>query len=83
MESLSYLRWVIGKALFEEIERGQTSGIQDGMLKIVSDPAGESILGAMVIGAGTTELIHIGPMECSQMLVLTCLSKVFLISNTG
>jgi NAD(P) transhydrogenase len=53
---------IIGKALFEEIARGQISGIQDGMLKIVCDPAGESILGVMIVGEGATELIHIGQM---------------------
>jgi NAD(P) transhydrogenase len=53
---------IIGKALFEEIARGQISGIQDGMLKIVCDPEGEKILGVMIIGEGATELIHIGQM---------------------
>ena len=32
------------------------------MLKIVCDPAGESILGVMIVGEGATELIHIGQM---------------------
>jgi len=53
---------VIGKALFEEIARGQISGIQDGMLKIICDPEGEKILGVMIVGEGATELIHIGQM---------------------
>lgn len=53
---------VIGKALFEEIARGQISGIQDGMLKIVCDANGEKVLGVMIVGEGATELIHIGQM---------------------
>ncbi len=53
---------LIGKALFEEIARGQISGIQDGMLKIICDPEGEKVLGVMIIGEGATELIHIGQM---------------------
>ncbi|MFT6388989.1 MAG: NAD(P) transhydrogenase [Cellvibrionaceae bacterium] len=53
---------VIAKALFEEIARGQISGIQDGMLKIICDPMGEKILGVMIAGEGATELIHIGQM---------------------
>ncbi|MGH1439738.1 MAG: Si-specific NAD(P)(+) transhydrogenase [Cellvibrionaceae bacterium] len=53
---------LIGKALFEEIARGQISGIQDGMLKIICDPEGEKILGVMIVGEGATELIHIGQM---------------------
>ena len=53
---------LIGKAMFEEIARGQISGIRDGMLKIVADGKGEKILGVMIIGEGATELIHIGQM---------------------
>jgi NAD(P) transhydrogenase len=53
---------VIGKAFFEEIARGQISGIQDGMLKIICDPEGEKVLGVMIVGEGATELIHIGQM---------------------
>lgn len=53
---------LVGKANFEEIARGQISGIQDGMLKIVCDGKGEKILGVMIVGEGATELIHIGQM---------------------
>lgn len=53
---------LIGKAYFEEIARGQISGIQDGMLKIVCDSEGEKVLGVMIVGEGATELIHIGQM---------------------
>lgn len=53
---------VVGKAHFKEIARGQISGIQDGMLKIVCDAEGQKVLGVMIIGEGATELIHIGQM---------------------
>lgn len=53
---------IIGRANFEEIARGQISGIQDGMLKIVCDTSGEKVLGVMIVGEGATELIHIGQM---------------------
>ena len=53
---------IIGKAVFEEIARGQISGVQDGMLKIVCDGKGEKILGVMIVGEGATELVHIGQM---------------------
>jgi len=53
---------LVGIAKFDEIARGQISGIQDGMLKIVSDPQGEKLLGVMIVGEGATELIHIGQM---------------------
>ena len=53
---------LVGRANFEEIARGQISGIQDGMLKIVCDCQGEKILGVMIVGESATELVHIGQM---------------------
>lgn len=53
---------LVGKARFDEIARGQISGIQNGLLKIVCDPQGKKILGVMIVGEGATELIHIGQM---------------------
>lgn len=53
---------LVGRSNFEEIARGQISGIQDGMLKIVCDAKGEKVLGVMIVGEGATELIHIGQM---------------------
>lgn len=53
---------LVGHAPFEEIARGQISGIQDGMLKIVADASGEKLLGVHIVGEGATELIHIGQM---------------------
>ncbi len=53
---------IVGRAHFEEIARGQISGIQDGMLKIVCDAEGRKVLGVMIVGEGATELIHIGQM---------------------
>src|SRR6185436_19119059 len=40
---------------FNEIARGQISGIQAGLLKMVTDPTGEYILGVQIIGEGATE----------------------------
>lgn len=51
----------VGRALFGEIARGQISGNQDGMLKLVTDDAGR-LLGAQIVGEGATELIHIAQM---------------------
>ena len=53
---------LVGRALFEEIARGQISGIQEGMLKLVADAKGQKLLGVHIIGEGATELIHIGQM---------------------
>ena len=53
---------LVGKADFAEIARGQISGIQNGMLKIVCDTDGKKVLGVMIVGEGATELVHIGQM---------------------
>lgn len=53
---------IIGIAPFEEIARGQISGIQDGLLKLVSTSDGEKVLGVHIIGEGSTELIHVAQM---------------------
>ena len=53
---------IIGKADFDEIARGQISGNEQGMLKIICDSQGRKVLGVMIVGEGATELIHIGQM---------------------
>jgi NAD(P) transhydrogenase len=53
---------VIGRARFDEVARGQISGIQDGLLKMVADPTGRKLLGVYIVGEGATELIHVGQM---------------------
>ncbi|HKO29817.1 MAG TPA: Si-specific NAD(P)(+) transhydrogenase [Nitrospiraceae bacterium] len=57
-----YREVMIGRAKFNEIARGQISGIQNGLLKMVADPTGEYLLGVQIIGEGATELIHVGQM---------------------
>ncbi|WP_420814636.1 hypothetical protein [Oceanicoccus sagamiensis] len=53
---------IIGVARFEEIARGQISGLQDGLLRMVACPKGKTLLGVQIVGEGATELIHIGQM---------------------
>lgn len=53
---------IIGVARFDEIARGQISGIQDGLLRLVADSSGTELLGIQIVGEGATELIHIGQM---------------------
>lgn len=57
---------MVGTAAFDEIARGQISGIQQGMLKIICDQGGRKILGVNIVCEGATELIHI-----AQMALLT------------
>jgi len=53
---------IVGKAQFSEVARGQISGNTEGMLKIVADGQGRKILGVMLVGEGSTEVVHIGHM---------------------
>lgn len=53
---------IIGTAKFAEVARGQISGNTEGMLKIIADSQGKKILGVMLVGEGSTEVVHIGQM---------------------
>lgn len=53
---------IVGTAKFAEVARGQISGNTEGMLKIVTDTQGKKILGVMLAGEGSTEVVHIGHM---------------------
>ena len=55
-----YREILVGRARFDEIARGQISGICNGLLKLVADPTGEYLLGVQIVGEGATELIHVG-----------------------
>ncbi|MDO8357334.1 MAG: Si-specific NAD(P)(+) transhydrogenase [Nitrospirota bacterium] len=55
-----YREVLIGRARFDEIARGQISGMSNGLMKLVADPTGVYLLGVQIIGEGATELIHVG-----------------------
>ena len=55
-------RIIVGRCRFEEVARGQISGVQDGLLKIIADHTGHKLLGVQIVGEGATELIHLGQM---------------------
>ncbi len=67
---------VTGSALFEEIARGQISGIQDGLLKLVVAADTGQILGVHIAGEGAAELIHIG-----QIAILKAMRVDELVEN--
>lgn len=54
-----------GIAQYREIARGQLLGDQVGMLKMLIHENTREILGVHAIGAGATELIHIGQLAVS------------------
>jgi NAD(P) transhydrogenase len=53
---------LVGRASFNEIARGQISGLTVGLLKMVADPKGKQLLGVQIVGEAATELIHLGQM---------------------
>jgi NAD(P) transhydrogenase len=57
-----YGKVITGKADFAEVARGQIAGNTEGMLKIVADPDGKKILGVMIVGENSTEVVHVGHM---------------------
>jgi NAD(P) transhydrogenase len=52
--------YVTGIARWRELARGLMTGDEDGMLKLLVDPANRCLLGVHVIGTGATDLVHIG-----------------------
>jgi NAD(P) transhydrogenase len=53
---------MVGRARFDELARGQIVGATDGLLKLIADENGHQLLGVQIVGAGATELIHVGQM---------------------
>jgi NAD(P) transhydrogenase len=69
---------LVGRALFSELARGQISGDTEGMLKLVAEPGSGRVLGAQIIGEGSTELIHLAQMAMvGGMSVDTFVDNVF------
>lgn len=54
------IHYGIGIAHYREIARGQLTGDETGMLKLLFDRHTRALLGVHIIGEGATELIHIG-----------------------
>jgi len=57
----NYQKIYIGRAFFDEVARAQISGINAGLLKIITDEE-LNILGVHIIGEDASNLIHIGEM---------------------
>ena len=69
---------LVGRARFDEVARGQISGITDGLLKLVADGAGKKVLGVHIVGEGATELVHVGQMALlGNMDVDTFVENIF------
>ncbi|MEO5667622.1 MAG: Si-specific NAD(P)(+) transhydrogenase, partial [Bdellovibrionota bacterium] len=55
-----HIPYVIGRARYSELARGQILGDEHGLLKILVSKENHKILGVHILGTGATELIHIG-----------------------
>ncbi|MBX2810857.1 MAG: Si-specific NAD(P)(+) transhydrogenase [Myxococcales bacterium] len=72
-----YSAAMVGMAHYAELSRGHIAGVTDGLLKLITDPKGERILGVHILGEGATELIHVG-----QMAMLMEASPDVFVENT-
>jgi NAD(P) transhydrogenase len=69
---------LIGRAKYEEVARAQISGAGHGLLKMVSDPSGERLLGVQVVGDSATELVHLGQLALqSDATIESFIDNVF------
>ena len=59
------VEYVVGRATYDEVPRGQILGDTAGMLKLVCAKADKKLLGAQLIGEGASELVHIAA-NCLQ-----------------
>jgi NAD(P) transhydrogenase len=53
---------VVGRAPYSELARAHIAALDDGMIKLVADPAGKKLLGVQIVGDGASELVHVGQM---------------------
>jgi NAD(P) transhydrogenase len=56
----------IGRCRYHELPRGQISGENEGMLKMIAHRDTREILGVHILGGGATEVIHIAQMALLQ-----------------
>ena len=52
--------YVVGRARYADIPRGQIIGDENGFLKLIFDPEKMRLLGVHVVGEQATEVVHIG-----------------------
>ena len=72
----SGIDYVVGRAKYNELARGQILGDEHGLLKIFVSKSDRKLLGIHIIGTGATELIHIG-----QTAMHFSATVDFLVSN--
>ena len=68
---------LVGRCDFQDVARGQISGSNQGLLKLIAAEDGKTLLGASIVGDGATELIHI-----AQVALVAGLEIDALVTNT-
>jgi NAD(P) transhydrogenase len=66
----------VGRAHFAELARGQISGTQNGLLKLVVETGTLRLRGCQIVGEGATELVHL-----AQMAMLTGAPVTLFVEN--
>lgn len=56
------ISYEIGRALYYNNARGQIVGDEDGIIKLIFDPASLRLLGVHIVGENASEIIHVGMM---------------------
>lgn len=59
---------IVGRAPFERLARSHINAAPHGVLKLVCDGEGRTILGVHVAGEGAAELVHLGQLAMSAKL---------------
>ena len=68
--------YVVGRALYQELARGLIAQEENGFVKLLVHRDTKKLLGIHAIGAGATEIIHIG-----QLVFALDASVEFLVAN--
>ena len=61
---------LVGRTLLADLARGQIMASSGGILKLVSDPQGNQVLGVQIVGDGATDLIHLGQMAMAAGMTI-------------
>jgi NAD(P) transhydrogenase len=59
---------VVGRASFDRLARAHIDATPQGLLKLVCDGDGRTLLGVHVVGEGAAELVHLGQLAMSARL---------------
>jgi NAD(P) transhydrogenase len=68
---------IVARVPWDRVARAHIMASTSGVLKLVTDPQGERVLGVQIAGDSATELIHIG-----QMAIIGNMNVDVFVNNT-